>query len=630
MAEPFTPEAARGLAEVMAKPDATPSASGLSPTQFEIVEAAQGDYQAGRTEDALERLQGGDVVPHTKQENDEVLVERLSTERDKVDGKKVAPTAGVEKTRYNDASKEVEMVREALEKGKYSTKMVQQVEEFLYKHNPIFKNLIDEAGGLGKIASRDLIRKLMENSDFHDELLQIYNDRLDPTVRLDQEADVSRLKVDVIRVKAELGNPPTQTEIDSARTELQTAKADYNVNAGPKQIKLKTLQRRYQILTNTMPQLEMRKISLEARYLTLESQLTPLEAKFAGMSSGDPDYSTTKTDIDNIKKDGTYVQYTTIETQIQEHTDIETKIGTLTGEIGTHQAAVDEKNELLEALKTRSQSLTPEQRAAKTAELASLKAALADAKSLLNAEMVGHNRDLTHMTQDAMANTVEQTFPKLKEAWRERATRAQTAKESVAQSAGRKMNGVWCEERDEKVSFIDRKLWRKSKGKVRLPKLEGSGGVREHLQNVLTGDPEALLAKIEKMSDIDIEKKTGMSNTEVLTWKEMIKNDSEFREEQADLIAKDALADYLSSGGEMSRDVVTALVRKDFGKNLITQGMSKAEDILKAFPEQQKALQELKDLNPPEGLTAHLEKNWKKYATAILILLAALSLAVVT
>ena len=437
----FTPEVARQTVGVAANPEAT-----IAGTANPILEAARVRYSAGQAEDSLKVI-SGEVVPYTEKDVNRVLLWNLSSERDVTTGEKKDPSNSNETQRLTDSKKLVESAREFIETGVIDSTLRIPIVNFLVRNSPAVGDIIRAMTSSTDINA--FVDGLMKTPGFRENLRTLFIERLNPTKRLSQESAVKNLELDIANFQAQLGIEVNQAQIDAARTELDTAKAALIPHTAG-QIQLQTKTARYQELTNEMSQIKKELRIYKGEGEPLATELSALETEKAGLDAvaDATRIAAIDTRTQAIKKNGKYLNYTSRKAELDEHTALVGEIATLQITLEPFQQDITKKQDSLSALlKKQESNISPQKKAELEAQINKKRGDLADAKTLLEAEMIKFYQEVTHMGQDAMEQHLNGTFSKLKGMWKEEATK-QAAKDTTEEGkraalAVEKVQNLW-------------------------------------------------------------------------------------------------------------------------------------------------------------------------------------------
>ncbi len=597
----FTPEVARQTVGVAANPEAT-----IAGTANPILEAARVRYSAGQAEDSLKVI-SGEVVPYTEKDVNRVLLWNLSSERDVTTGEKKDPSNSNETQRLTDSKKLVESAREFIETGVIDSTLRIPIVNFLVRNSPAVGDIIRAMTSSTDINA--FVDGLMKTPGFRENLRTLFIERLNPTKRLSQESAVKNLELDIANFQAQLGIEVNQAQIDAARTELDTAKAALIPHTAG-QIQLQTKTARYQELTNEMSQIKKELRIYKGEGEPLATELSALETEKAGLDAvaDATRIAAIDTRTQAIKKNGKYLNYTSRKAELDEHTALVGEIATLQITLEPFQQDITKKQDSLSALlKKQESNISPQKKAELEAQINKKRGDLADAKTLLEAEMIKFYQEVTHMGQDAMEQHLNGTFSKLKGMWKEEATK-QAAKDTTEEGkraalAVEKVQNLW-KTATTKNGLTFYKPDR-DKAKVILNEAFKAGG------------SENIALYLETKTNAEL----GITAEEHAALKEKLK-DPEFRKVQSEGLAKQALADYLIAGGRMNGDLVKSLATTDFGKALLTDARAKADTAMQQYKDQfGKGV-----LDGGTKFSEFVKGNWWKFGIGIIALLILLGI----
>ncbi|EKE15001.1 MAG: hypothetical protein ACD_12C00206G0015 [uncultured bacterium] len=569
----YTPEVAKGLVGVVARPEATSTLAGTA-TEQAILESARKQYLAGQSEESLKVI-SGDVVPYTDKDINRVLLWNLSSKRNATTQDKEDPTNADETKRFQDSKDMTHVARQFLEKGTIDPRLRQPIVDFLTKNSQAVGELMKEmtTGGMDVNAFVD---GLMKTPGFRDQLRQLFIEGLDPTKRLSQEGTVKNLELEIAKLSAQLGTEVTQAQIDAARTEVDSAKAALTPHTA-ELLQRKTKSDRLQGLEDQMADIKKQLRDNQGQGKPMAIELANLTTEKDGLNPLDAANTARLGQIDirmkEIEKNGKYLNYSSAKAEIDEHTSLITEISTLQVGLEPFEQEIIKKQEVLkELLEKQKLNITPQKKAEIEADIQSKKGLLADAKTALEAEMIKFYREVTHMGQDAMEKHLNGAFGKLKEIWKAEATKQateDTTKEGKLAALGiDKAYNTLCKKTETKGNLTFFKP-DKTKAKNILNEAFKAGGAENIAIYLETATPAGL----------------GITADEHTALKAKLK-DPDFRKTQSEGLAKQALADYLIDGGRMNGDLVKSLATTDFGKALLTEARAKVDTAMSQYKDQ--------------------------------------------
>lgn len=597
----FTPEVAKQMVGVVANPEAT-----IAGTANPVLDVARVRYSAGQAEDSLKVI-SGEVVPYTQKDVERVLLWNLSSERDATTGEKKAPADPNETQRFTDSKQLVESAREFIETGVIDSTLRMPIVNFLARNSPAVGDIIRAMTSTTDINA--FVDGLMKTPGFRENLRTLFIERLNPTKRLSQESAVKNLELDIANLQAQLGIEVNQAQIDAARTELDTAKAALTPHTAELlQLQSKTV--RYQELTNEMSEIkrEMRKYEGQGKPLETQRSALLTERGTLNATADAARITVIDAEIKNIEKNQAYANYTTRKAEIAEHTGLTSEIATLQISLEPFQHEITKKQDSLNALLEKQKSnITPQKKAELEAQINKKKGDLADAKTLLEAEMIKFYREVTHMPVDAMEKHLNGAFSKIKEMWKEEAAK-QAAKDTT-------------EEGKKAALAVDKvtNLWKTktTKGGLTFYKPDRNKAKTILDEAFKAGGGENIAVYLESKTAAEL----GITAEEHTALKEKLKN-PDFRKAQSEGLAKQALADYLIAGGRMNGDLVKSLATTDFGKALLTDARAKADTAMQQYKDQfGKGV-----LDGGTKFSEFVKGNWWKFGIGIIALLILLGI----
>lgn len=608
----FTPETAKAVVGVVARPEV--AVTGTT-TADQILEAARARHLTGQSEDSLKVI-SGEVVPYTEKDVNRVLLWNLSSERDATTGEKINPTNPNEDKRFSDSRVLTESVRKFIENGSIDPTLRTPLIRFLERNSPAVADVIADMRAAGGNVDA-FVEGLMKTPGFRENLRQLFIERLNPTKRLGQEATVKQLELEIANLRAQLGIEVTQAQVDAARSDLDTKKAAL-IHLSAKMIQLEAKTARYQELTNEMSEIksDLRKYEGVGKPLAKE-RADLLVEKSALYPDNDMDrIIAIDKRVREIDKNSNYLNYSSRKAEVDEHTSLMGEIAALKTTLDPIQQEINKSKEQLDALLERQKSnITPQKKAEIEAQIKKKTGELADAKTLLEAEMMKFYQEVTHMPADAMEKHLNDTFGKLKTMWKEEATK-QAEKDSTEQGK-------------LAASGVDKlTAWWKTKAK--RGKFEYYKGDKAEIEDVLKeafkpGGADNLVKFFEGQTDANLKAAIPeLTDGEITAVRAKFKDDAEFRKVQGEGLAKQALADYFVAGGRLSGDLVKSLASSDFGRSLLTEARTKADQMLQVYKDQFG-----KDVLD-KGTTRFaefLKKSWWMWGIGILVIFLILAMA---
>lgn len=621
-------QAARGIAEMMPRPDVTPTMiGGMAAGDRAVFEDARKAFASGQVEQALHTI-AGDIIPYSQQDTERTIITKLSTARD-ADGRKANPTDAREITRVNTARAEVERVRQFLEQGIINPATADQLVNYMRTNNPIMREVLDSLPNAG--ARRAYMeRYIRESQTFKAEAMQLFKDRLAPGKGPDSEADVIRLRQQVADLTAELAASPatTATALTQARARLTTtenklaAAASQKAQLDQARQRLASIQGQYALseqIVNGM--------GTNMDFAQVEQMITTAQSALSTeLGAATPDTSKItklQNQILNLQKTPAFVEVKNAQKVVAERnglvstiSNLETTITPLETDLANRKSRVSQIEEEM------SQGLNPKDRLKKQSELDVARQQLADAQDRLDAEMISMHRDITHIAQDAMTTAIngslEDAKGKYLEKAREQAEKDKTEKERIALVAQDKLANIWKRRHRDYGRFG---LGRRWLGATTLSTLRPDLNRTTSRMNVLlTAGKDGLLRNIEAVPDTELMGRgIGMTQAEVTAFRDNLK-DSKFRTDLSDRLSGELATDYLLSGGNFNQGVVRAIAGSPIGVEFIRNGISKAEQVLSLYPDLQADLAHIRSLEGTNHFMAELSQS--RYARIASILAA--------
>lgn len=606
----FTPEAAKAVVGVVANPEV--AVTGTTTADL-ILEASRTRHLTGQSEESLKVI-SGEVVPYTEKDVQRVLMWNLSSERDATTGEKKTPTNPNEDQRFRDSKLLTESARKFIENGSIDATLRTPLIRFLERNSPAVADVIAEMRTAGGNVD-DFVDGLMKTPGFRENLRQLFIERLNPTRRLAQESTVKQLELDIANLRAQLGTEITQAQIDAARSDLDAKKAALLPHSA-EMIQLEAKTARYQELTSEMSEIkrELRKFKGVGEPLATERTSLLTEKAALDPTADAARISAIDRRVGEIDKNSNYLNYSSRKAEVDEHTALVGEIAALKTTLDPIQQEINKSKEQLDILLERQKSnISPQKKAEIEAQIKKKTGELADAKTLLEAEMMKFYQEVTHMPADAMEKHLNDTFGKLKNIWKEEATKQ--AEKDTTEQGKLAATGI------DKLT-----AWWKTKGK--RGKFEYYKGDKGKIEDVLKeafkpGGADNLVKFFEGQSDAALKAAIPeLTDGEIAAVRSKFTNDAEFRKVQGESLAKQALADYFVAGGRLSGDLVKSLASSDFGRSLLTEARTKADQMLQVYKDQfGKGV-----LDKGTRFAEFLKKSWWMWGIGILVLFLILTL----
>ena len=626
--------AARGIAEMMPRPDVTPTMiGGMAAGDRAVFEDARKAFASGQVEQALHTI-AGDIIPYSQQDTERTIITKLSTARD-ADGRKANPTDAREITRVNTAGTEVERVRQFAEQGIVDPVMADELVNYMRTNNPIMREVLDS---LPTAAARRayMERYIRESQTFKAEAMQLFKDRLAPGDGPKSEVDVIRLRQQVADLTAELALVTPRGDLDRARRALDRAQAA-KVARAVEQSQLEATQRQ---LTNLESQIGSTDASLaryDAEHTRIEAEITNRNSDLALITGADPADEANRIrirrEINSLQSNRAYVEWDRARGIRDNYDNLQTRVAALAPTLNPLNEAVARREAEVKRLEEQvNQGLSPQDRLKKESELRVAQQNLADAQDRLEAEMISMHRNITHIAQDAMTTAIngslEDAKGKYLEKAREQAGKDKTEKDRVALLAQDKLANIW-KRRDRDYGRFG--LGRRWLGATTLTTLRPDLNRTTRRMNVLmTGGKDGLLRDIEAVPDTELMGRgVGMTQAEVTAFRDKLK-DSQFRSDLSNRLSGELATDYLLSGGNFNQGVVRAMAGSPLGVELIRSGISKAEQVLSLYPDLQADLAHIRSLEGTNHFMAELSRSRFARIASILAAVGILAIGPVT
>ncbi|KKQ24994.1 MAG: hypothetical protein US38_C0001G0019 [Candidatus Roizmanbacteria bacterium GW2011_GWC1_37_12] len=601
----FTPEAAKAVVGVMAHPET--AVTGTT-TADKILEAARSRYQVGQSEASLEVI-ARKTLPHKKEDVDRVALWNLSSARDLTTQEKTNPTNTDESRRFDESKSEDEAVRSLVEEGTIDAAFRTKITTFLETNSPIVGKVIEEMRASGGNVD-NFVDGLMKMPGFKKLAMEFHTARWDPTKRLTQEAAVQNLELEIAKLSAQLGTEVTQIQIDAAETELDNA----NTALTPKTAELIKIKSKTDKLKDLEDEMKTTKEMFNKNKGVggaLEAQKNDLLLRRGGL-----DATTQQDQIDiidqQIKKiDATpaYANYIKAQADIAEYNALPAEIAALQITVEPLQKQIIKKQNALDALLEKQKTNnTPQKKAEIEAQIKQKQGQLADAKTLLEAEQMKFYREVTHIGEDAMEKFITDSLNGVKTIWKEEATK-QAEKDKTDQGKTAALA----------IEKAQNHLWKTAKTKGKLTFYTPDKNKAQTILNEAfkAGGGENIAVYLETKTPVEL----GITVDEHVALKEKLK-DPEFRKVQSEGIAKQALCDYLIAGGRLNGDLVKSLATTEFGRGLLSEARTKADEAIQKYKDQfGKGV-----LDKGTKFAEFLKKSWWMWGIGILALIIFLTM----
>lgn len=609
----FTPETTVRLANIMAQPE-------VAQTNVRL-ESARQKHQAKQSEAALEVL-SGEVIPSTRQDDETLLLQRISSKRN-TEGRKTNPTEAHERRWLSESRRVVEQVRQFLEEGTLNNTVVGQVKAFIEGNSPAYSQALREYAAVGGDVNEYVRNWINNNPSFKKQLRDIYVKLMDKEAFKGDEATVRDLESQITELTAKLTGTVTeaqvnaaQIEVDNSETELRRLRVDINEY----QTNKATLNELASDITGARA--DVANTSLQARHAFIESQITAINAALGTLTPGTPDYSRAVNTLNTLQSDRDFLRYRQAQETVRKYDSARDYINRLTPNQRNVITSYERNSQRLEQLRSRLQTTDPAERAKIESELRQRQEDLADARAELIETKIKFFRDLTHMAGDAAEAYLKEAFPNLKQIYIETETEARTAEQELITNSRDKLSHFWKRrETDRKRNITSWTAERAQAQDVMTAYLNGGvDGVREYLmRRIMPGGT---------FNDAALRSR-GFSQAEIDALRNQFKNEegiTEFFKGHGKSLGTEAIADYLVSGGRLTKDIVTAFATTDSGRELLESALSRSGEIREFISKHvgkdiTSAMDNLKNTSK-EFIT----KNWWKFALAILALLLALGI----
>lgn len=662
MAE-IAPAQVRELVQVQfaLKPDASP-----------VVKAAHKSHAEGDSEKSAKIL-AGEVVPYSDQDIEIGNVQRFGSrvETGTKQGQKEKATSGPDKRRHDDSKAAAEKSRDYLEKGD-KTKIQAELKSYLQTHHAIIMESVMEAvnasrGTLTVDAAFIQITDGIASSDrFRGELQTLFNERLDPSKKVDGEAEVRAVKKAIKLLEAERDGTIDKQSVVAAKGEVTAATTTFNAHTDAIKYaqSLDTITRHQGNYLADSDFIALTKISdvtdeinnIEGKYgggrIPKGAQASPQEnqdAERVAVLKGIKDkYQAAEGRKDLVDKAQTAI------------TGIENNDPSIKADLTELQTKQAEYKQLLDKFNSGSEVITPQRKAEIEAEIMDLKIDLADAESTYDANKAKAARDITHMVGDAAGNYMEDTLKGLTDAYELQAIEAKTAEAQVLVSAQAKLaNGFRNRHATRKLQLVhggrldvgirrNLHIWRPDKAAaeevIGAYLSGGNEAVGRRVANRMfmlvpphgaALPPPGVLpppgSVIKMRNDTDLMNSYGLTPAEIGALRSQMGADANgvmtqagidkyFQTAGTELTTK-AISDYLRSGGHINKSVTACFTDTPVGTEIITNAIARSK-------EQNEAINKLagKDITgSADKMRTYLKEHKGQAALMILALLLGLA-----
>ncbi len=549
---PITPEAARDLGRQLFDQNAlTPDTS---------VAAAGKKFREGKAEEALKELAAPSTVPHDRRDVRDSLINRYSTERD-ADGKRIDPTDAQERRRLREAKRKVETYRDFLENGTISTEIRNEVGAFLRRSSVAFQEAI-----VGKTPAEVYAMvddHILKDPVFRSKLIAVYSERAKPKQSLTGEKNVHDLELQLAKLEAKLTGEVTEAQLQTAEINLTTAEtaltaAEVNItDLAGHQTDFDTLSTQINEARTNVSTLGTAHGAIDAQIIALDSTLTG-----GGIAHGSQEWGRISNEIAKLRANPDYVNFKKATLVVARYDSARNYLNALTAPertaIQNFSTAQTKRQELKESS---AQALKPQEKADIDAQIVNLKMELADAKDLLQREMIDDYRSVTHMAEDVAQQMLAEQLQRLPELYRSAKRAEQTKEQERLTDVTEKLQKTW------KDPSITRGVMSLVTNRARAGQWinawtqRGNEGIRAQMNGLTNPDLRA----------------AGLTTEDIALFRTTLADpvkSKAFLAESADIVATRALADYVSSGGRFGRTEMTAITSSDKGRELMKRVMA--------------------------------------------------------
>lgn len=557
---PITPDIARELGKMRYGESFT------TPTPMPELVATRKLWQDGKAEEALIELAKPKHVPHDKKDVEQSFSKRHSTERD-ADGKKVAPSSLDERRRTQEGIRKFDIYRKFLDTGVISAQHRNEVKSFLTRSSSAFQDAIQ-----GKTTDAEINAIvddfIIKDPIYRRELLKLYTARGDPKTVFEGEKDVQALELSLAKLEAKLKGEVTEAELQTAQTNLTTTETAL-VTAGVNVTEVAGYQTDFENLTGQINDARAKVKSLEISHGAIQGQIDVFQNQIdAGTLAGTLSVADTKTIfamMNQLKVNPEYAGYRDAKATVDRYESAKAYLDLLNpGQKTALQEFSTAQTKLHDLKEKAGQSMKPQERADSEAQIKGMKIELADAKDILQAQMIEDYRNVTHMAEDAVQEYLSAEMKKLPELFRTATTEQKTKEQESLSSATEKIQKTWKDPRVRRgVMSLVTNRGRTSRW-INAWMQQGDEGIRVQM-NALT-DPDLTGA--------------GLTTEEITVFRDTLADpikSKAFLTGNADVIGAQALADYFTSGGRFRRAEITAITSSEKGRELMKKAMASVD-----------------------------------------------------
>ena len=555
MAEiPITPDVARDLGRGrFGEAPVTPDAN---------VDAAVQNFRNGKAEQALLELASPAAVPHDRKDVKDSLINRYSTERNG-DGKRADPVDAQERRRLREARSKVETYRDFLENGTISPAIRNEVRGFLTRASVGFQDAIV---GMTPVQVDALVDdQILNDPIFRSKLIRIYGERANPRKSLQSEKEVYDLELSLSKLESKLVGEVTPAEMTVAETARTNAEATL-ITAGVNITEYSGYKADFDNLAPHVNEAQSLVTSLQASHGQIDAQIGVLQTQ---LDSGTPapgtqDYQRIFSTLGTLKANPDYVNFRTANATVDRFNNARSYLDGVNLD-AAKKTAINEFSAAQSKLKSLQDkaggSMSPSERADIDAQIKNLKIELADARDSLQKEMIDDYRSVTHIAEDVTQEMLAEEMQQLPELYRTARTGEQTIEQEQLSSATEKLHKIWKDPvvRRGVTSLVTNRA--RAGQWVNAWTQQGNEGIRTQMLGIPNPDLAA----------------AGLTPEEIAVFHTTLADPNRsqaFLNEAADVVASQALADYVSSGGRLGRVEITAITSSAKGRDLISRAMT--------------------------------------------------------
>lgn len=553
MAEiPITPDVARDLGRGrFGEAPVTPDAN---------VDAALQNFRNGKAEQALLELASPTAVPHDRKDVKDSLINRYSTERDAA-GKRADPVDSQERRRLREARSKVETYRDFLENGTISPAIRNEVRGFLTRASVGFQDAI--VGMTPAQVDALVDDQILNDPIFRSKLIRIYGERANPRKSLQSEKEVHDLELSLAKLESKLVGEVTPTEMTAAETAKTTAEANL-IASGANVTEITGYQADFDNLAPHVNEARSICTTNKLAHDQVDAQITTLQAQ---LDSGTPapgtqEYQRIFNTVGTLRTNTEFANYRAAKSTVDRYENAKAYLDALNPAQKTAVSEYNTAQSKLKALKDKaSGAMSATEKADIDAQIKNLKIELADARDALQKEMIDDYRSVTHMAEDVTQEMLAEEMQQLPDLYRTARTGEQTREQEQLASAAEKLNKIWKDPvvRRGVMSLVTNRA--RAGQWVNAWTQQGNEGIRTQMLGIPNPDLAA----------------AGLTPEEITVFHATLADPNRsqaFLNETADVVASQALADFVSSGGRLGRVEMTAITSSAKGRDLISRAMA--------------------------------------------------------